>query len=102
MGVIIASERSAQFVALNQYLKHAGISLKLSVRVQQSARNAYNERKRNTPEEDVELMTLLSDRLRMEIHYEMHSPLVTCHPFFFLYNRAVPGALRHLCHKALT
>jgi hypothetical protein len=100
--VIIASERSAQFAALHRYLKDAGISLELSVRVQRSARNIYAERKRNTSEQDVELVAWISDRLRMEIHYEITSPLLTCHPFFNLYDKALSAGVRHICHKAIT
>jgi len=99
---IIASQRSAQFAALNRYLSDCMISSELAVRVQRNARHALRERKRNTPECDVELLALISDPLRAEIHYEVLSPLLVRHPFFSLYNKVNPSGLRHICHTSIS
>ncbi|CAE8584380.1 unnamed protein product [Polarella glacialis] len=68
---IIASQRSSQFAALNRYLSDCNISRLLSIRVQRNARHALKERKRNTPESKVELLQVISEPLRAEIHYEV-------------------------------
>jgi len=99
---IIASQKSAQFAALNRYLSDCMISSELAVRVQRNARHALRERKRNTPECDVELLALISDPLRAEIHYEVLSPLLVRHPFFSLYNKVNASGLRHICHTSIS
>lgn len=99
---IIASKRSTQFAALNRYLSDYGISRELAARVQRNARHALKEQKRHTPESSVELMTLISDPLRSEIHYEVYSPILTAHPFFHLYNYVNPAGVRHICHTAVS
>lgn len=97
---IIASRRSGQFAQLNRYLADCGISSRLSLRVQRNARHALRERKRKTQETSVELLQLISDTLRSEIHYEQLSPTLLRHPFFNLYNRVHPCGLRHICHTS--
>jgi len=99
---IIASQRSAQFAALNRYLSDCRISARLSMRVQRNARHALRERIRNTHESKVELLTLISEPLRSEIHYEVHSPMLMRHPFFFLYNRKNPAGIRQICHTTIS
>mmetsp|Transcript_27514 Transcript_27514/g.79072 ORF Transcript_27514/g.79072 Transcript_27514/m.79072 type:complete len:759 (+) Transcript_27514:64-2340(+) len=98
---IIASKRSSQFAALNRYLSDYGISRGLAGRVQNNARHALREQKRHTPESNVELMVLISDSLRSEIHYEVYSPVLTAHPFFCLYNKVNHVGVRHICHTAV-
>jgi len=98
---IIASKRSTQFAALSHYLSDYGISRELAARVHRNARHALQEQKRHIPESSVELMTLISDPLRSEIHYEVFSPILNTHPFFQLYSGVNPVGVRHVCHTAL-
>ncbi|CAK0849469.1 unnamed protein product [Prorocentrum cordatum] len=99
---IIAGKRSTQFAALNHYLSDAGISRELSARVVLNARHALREQKRLTPESSVELLQLISDPLRCEIHFEVFSPTLTVHPFFHLLNGVNPAGVRHVCHAAVS
>lgn len=98
---VIASQRSAQFAALNRYLSDCGISRRLAIRVQRNARHALKQGERNTPESKVELLQIISEPLRSEIHFEVHSPLLMKHPFFWIYSRVNPAAVRRLCHSAV-
>jgi len=98
---IIASQRSSQFASLNRYLSDSKISPTLSGRVQRNARHAFRERRNNQPEHSVALLALITDPLRAEIHYEVHSPILTRHPFFYLFNKKHPACVRHICHKAI-
>uniref|UniRef100_A0A7S2MMA8 Ion transport domain-containing protein n=1 Tax=Zooxanthella nutricula TaxID=1333877 RepID=A0A7S2MMA8_9DINO len=99
---MIASQRSQQFAALNRYLSDCGISTRLCMRVQRNARHALRERMRNIPESKVELLHLISDPLRSEIHYEVYSPTLLRHPFFFLYNKINPAGVRQICHTTVS
>jgi len=98
---VIASKRSKAFVSLNRFLHDYGISRELASRVQRNARHALREQNRYTPEGSVELMALISDPLRVEIHYEVYSPVLMTHPFFHLYNMVNPVAVRNICHSAV-
>merc|ERR1712012_535655 len=98
---IIASKRATQFAALNRYLSDYGISHGLASRVQQNAYHALTEQKRHIPENNVELMALISDPLRSEMHYEVYAPILTGHPFFCLYNKVNHVGVRHICHTAV-
>jgi len=40
------------------------------------------EQKRSTPESDIELLALISQPLRVELHYEIYSRTLTAHPLF--------------------
>lgn len=98
---LIASKTSHQFSALNRYLSDYGISRELSLRVHQNARFALKEQTQHTPERNVELMALISEPLRSEIHYEMYEPVLEEHPFFYLHNTVNPISIRHICHTAV-
>ncbi|CAK0868107.1 unnamed protein product [Prorocentrum cordatum] len=98
----IAGKRSTQFAALNHYLSDAGISRELSARVVLNARHALREQKRHTPESSVELLQLISDPLRSEIHFEVFSPMLVVHPFFHLLNGVNPASVRHVCHASVS
>uniref|UniRef100_A0A7S1AEY5 Cyclic nucleotide-binding domain-containing protein n=1 Tax=Noctiluca scintillans TaxID=2966 RepID=A0A7S1AEY5_NOCSC len=99
---IIASRRSTQFASLNRYLADYGISPELKLRVQRNARHALKEQSWNIPETSVELLLLISEPLRTEIHYEVHAPVLTMHPFFRLYNSVNPSGVRHICHNVIS
>lgn len=98
---MLASQRSAQFAALDRYLSDNGVSRELAVRVQLNARHALREQFRKTPESSVELLKLISGPLRAEIHYETHLPVLAAHPFLRLYNSRHAVSIRHVCHKAV-
>ena len=77
----IASRRSTQFASLNCYLADCGISPELQLRVLRNARHALKEQSWNTPETSVDLLLFISEPVRTEIHYEVHTPVLTKHTF---------------------
>jgi hypothetical protein len=99
---IIASQRSAQIAVLNNYLSDNGITRELALRVQRNAIHAMDEEKRNTPEEKVKLLTIISDQLRAEIHYELYVPDIKMHPCFGVLNDMYILCVRSLCHSSVS
>jgi len=83
-------------------LSEHGISSALAARVQRNAQHTIAEQKRNTPEKDVELLTVLSKPLRVELDYEVHSRVLKWHPFFRLYDSRNPVGMRQVCHAAVS
>eukprot|EP00929_Paragymnodinium_shiwhaense_P002731 TRINITY_DN10301_c0_g2_i1.p1 TRINITY_DN10301_c0_g2~~TRINITY_DN10301_c0_g2_i1.p1 ORF type:complete len:1140 (+),score=219.02 TRINITY_DN10301_c0_g2_i1:135-3554(+) len=98
---IVTARQSTQVTMLNQYLYDNGISTKVAMRVQKNVMYSLEQEKKNTPEDRIELLELVSEPLRVELHYEIHLPVVTQHPFFRCYNEANPAAVRRLCHGAI-
>jgi len=99
---LLAGRGTEQLSVLNRYLVHNGISGRLAARVYRSVLHAMAEQKRHTPESQVELLPLLSEPLRIELHYEVHGPVLQFHPFFKRYNEMNPAAMRQICHQAVS
>lgn len=98
---ILSAASTRQLTQLHRYLQDHRISATLATRVQQAAQHFIQEQKRNTPESSVELLTVLSQPLRVELAYEVHGPVLQWHPFFRVYNKMSPAGLRQICHAAV-
>jgi hypothetical protein len=98
---VITSTLAGQNLQLRRYLADNGISNSLSMRVRRNAQHAVDERKKQAPEESIELLQLVSEPLRVELHFELRGPFLLSHPFFENYEEVNPAGLRELCHSAL-
>jgi len=99
---IVTAHQSTMISMLNQYLRDNSISRNVATRVQRNALHAFHELKKNTPEHQIELLALVSEPLRVELHYEIFRPILTFHPFFRCYNDGNPLATRKVCHEAIS
>lgn len=97
---LLGSHQAQQLSVLRKYLAQNGISTKLAMRVKRNAQQALREQQRFMPESSVNLLTMVSDPLRVEIHLEMYSKHLTIHPFFRSYAEKCPMAMRKVCHYA--
>lgn len=98
---LLTSKEAARFQALRQYMSDNHITAKLHVRVQRNAEHALAEKRRNIAEADVELLRLISEPLRVELHFQVYAPVLTEHPFFSKYCQDNPAAMMHICHSAV-
>lgn len=99
---LIGNHQTQQLAVLRQYMLQNGISRTLAIRVQRSAHRAMMESQRVMPETSVELMSVVSEALRVEIHFEMRAPKFVYHPFFFYYIDQCPQVMRRVCHSAMS
>jgi len=99
---IIASHQSRQLSVLRRYLSQNGISDRLAMRVQRNAQHAISEQQRLMPEHSVDLLAVVSEPLRVELHFEMHSPLLSVHPFFLRYCDECPQVMKKVCHVCMS
>lgn len=99
---IIGSTQTTQLTVLRRYLTQNGISKSLSLRVQRNAQHSMAERQTAMPEAAVELINVVSEPLRVELHYEMYSKVVGIHPFFRRYMAECPHVMRKVCHGAVS
>merc|ERR1719316_741311 len=98
---MISGSKTAMFAALRQYLCDNSISRKLVGRINRNAHHAFEEYQRTTPEAEIELLQLVSEPLRVELHFELYGPTLNLNPFFQRYEEANPAAVRRVCHSAV-
>eukprot|EP00928_Gymnodinium_smaydae_P017744 TRINITY_DN16786_c0_g1_i4.p1 TRINITY_DN16786_c0_g1~~TRINITY_DN16786_c0_g1_i4.p1 ORF type:complete len:1004 (-),score=157.35 TRINITY_DN16786_c0_g1_i4:245-3211(-) len=98
---LLTSQQSTQIAKLKRYLADHGISRTLALRVQRNAQHAMVLHERNMSEASVELLKIVSEPLRVELHYEVHSVTLMMHPFFDAYSTVNPMGLRKVCHAAV-
>lgn len=96
----MSSHQAQQLSILRRYLRQHRISSKLGLRVQRSAVSALEERQRFMPEENVQLLRLVSEPLCVAIDTQIYTPLLSVHPFFKAYVTHVPQVMRKVCHSA--
>merc|ERR1719346_250233 len=69
-SIVMKQERSVQMSALRQFLSQHSISQELATSVQQQVTTRQKHKKALTVE-DVPALSMLSLRLRMDVHYEL-------------------------------
>lgn len=93
--------KTKQFKVLRWYLKDNDISRILQIRIQKYLQHVVLRAKSHVPENQVELLGMLSKPLRMELRYTIVWPVFTSHAFFFRFEQASLQATRQLCSKAV-
>lgn len=96
---MITAQEAKNTAALRTYLIDNEISSRLAIRVQRHAQDAAILEKKNTPESSIKLLELLSEPLRVELHYEIYEPVLKAHPFFEKLNNFDRQAFRRICHS---
>ena len=97
----LESAEAIMFSKLEDFMQSRKFSFYLTVRVRRYLEQRLAE-KRSKPEEgDIILLERLSEPLKMEVHFEMHSPTLTKHALFFAYSRLNEPAVMKLCHSAV-
>lgn len=96
------SKQTSQMAALRRYLCDQQISTSLAVRVQRNAQHVIVERKRNMPESSVDLLGMISESLRAEVHFEVYWKTIKEHLLFNCYCEINLTAMRKVCHTAIS
>jgi len=100
--MMVAGRHTSQLSTLRRYLFDHNISISLSVRMQRNGQHHLLEQKRNVPEDNVELLKVISEPLKVELHYELYSPALKFHPFFENFNDMNTAGLGMICHNGVT
>mmetsp|Transcript_78769 Transcript_78769/g.197927 ORF Transcript_78769/g.197927 Transcript_78769/m.197927 type:complete len:773 (+) Transcript_78769:106-2424(+) len=96
---IISGTRARQFSMLRKYLKQNSISSNLVLRMQRSARNALSA---DLTADLIELLPIVPEPLRAEMHFEMYSVALRNNDFFTWCISDSPQVVRRICHYAMT
>lgn len=99
---IISNKQSRQTQQLRRFLHQNGISGKTALRIQRNAQHALAEQERFMPELDVELLKMVSEPMRLELHFEMYREVFNTHLFFGRYREECPAVIRQICHQAFS
>lgn len=78
----IQNDGSRQFWLLRRYMRDWGVSKRTRLRIQRYCEYAYKRQKQRVQEQDVALLSLLSDPLREEVKYETFAAHLFVHPLF--------------------
>lgn len=98
---ILASMQSTQLASLRRFISDNAVSASLAMRLQCNAQHALREQKRRIPECNIELLALVSESLRVELHYELRAPVLLVHGFFDAYKNVNAGGIQKVCHEAI-
>jgi len=96
---IIGGTRSRQLAMLRKYLKQNAISSNLALRMQRSAQHALSA---DLTADLIELLPVVSESLRAEMHFEMYSVALRSHSFFAWCISDCPQVVRRFCHYAMS
>jgi len=94
---IIGGSQARQLATLRKYLVQNSISKNLSLRVQRSAKHAISG---DLSPDAVDLLGVVSEQLRLEMHFEMYSELFRSHRFFDQCVEVCAQVMRRICHQA--
>jgi hypothetical protein len=97
----VSRKRSGLFAALHRFLTEHNVSAELRIRLNRNALFTFNQQKLHIQEKDVEILGNVSEALKAELHYEIHSPRVMAHPFLQVFNRLQMRAIQNLCDTAV-
>lgn len=95
------SECAKQLLQFQRFIRFHKISTKLAVRMRRHLEHRLLRTDRHIDEKDVECVCLLSEPLRMELHLEVHSPILQLHPFFRMYSEENQQAMKRVCHSCV-
>mmetsp|Transcript_63245 Transcript_63245/g.150853 ORF Transcript_63245/g.150853 Transcript_63245/m.150853 type:complete len:851 (-) Transcript_63245:131-2683(-) len=95
---MIEGAQSRNMAILRKYLAQNSISRNLALRVQRSAKHALLG---DLTDDMVELLAIVSEPLRVEMHFEMYAKAFFLHPFFSCYLPEYPQEARRLCRWAM-
>jgi len=99
---IVSTRRKTMSTNLDRWLNKENVSFELSAKVQRSARKHLDDKEKNLPEHSIDMLKLISDPLRVELHLEINSPALFRHPFFRCYAVSNPGVVKKLCHTGMS
>jgi hypothetical protein len=96
---IIGGSGARQMATLKKYLNQNKIPKNLIKRLCRSAKHAISG---DLQPDSVDLLHVVSEPLRIEMHYEMYSRVVNVHPFFQDFLFQGNQTMRRICHTCMS
>merc|ERR1719329_512580 len=99
---LMSSHQSQQLALLRKYLSQNKVSKRLAMRCTRNATHALQENQRYMSEDSVVLLAMVSEPLRVELHFELYQVELAVHPFFRRYVEECPQVTSKVCHMAMS
>lgn len=96
---IIGGAGARKMSTLRKYLNQNRVPSNLAMRVCRSAKHAISG---DLTPESVELLSVVSEPLKVEMHQSMYGQILAAHPFFQDYFVEGPQVMRRVCHMAMS
>lgn len=97
------SEKDAkQFWMLRRFLRHKQISFELSLRIRNFLDFEVSSRRGTVEIGEVDILKYLSNQMRSELLFELHSVLLLFHPLFSYMKDENLELVQTLCHSAIS
>lgn len=96
---IIGGAGARKMAVLRKYLNQNHVPSNLAKRVCRSAKHAISG---DLTPESVELLSVVSEPLKVEMHFQMYAHVLAAHPFFQDYLAEGPQVMRRVCHMAMS
>jgi hypothetical protein len=96
---IIGGSGARQMATLKKYLNQNKIPKNLIKRLCRSAKHAISG---DLQADSVELLHVISEPLKVEMHYEMYSRILACHPFFLDFLNRGNQVMRRITHSCMS
>lgn len=96
---IIGGSGARQMATLKKYLNQNKIPKNLIKRLCRSAKHAISG---DLQPDSVDLLHVVSEPLRIEMHFQMYSKMLNCHPFFADFLSEGYQVMRRVCHVCMS
>mmetsp|Transcript_127126 Transcript_127126/g.353972 ORF Transcript_127126/g.353972 Transcript_127126/m.353972 type:complete len:730 (+) Transcript_127126:145-2334(+) len=98
---LLTVEHAAKMNELREFLAEAKISRRLVLRILRNAQHSMKEAERNMPESSIQLFSLISTPLKMEMHFEQYVHVLAAHKLFKVLADNAPLAMKYVCHTCI-
>jgi len=95
---IIGGSGARQLATLKRYLKQNNVSKVITKRVCRNAKHAISG---DLTPESVELLSVISEPLKVELAFDMYSQVLMWHPFFLDLLQENSPIMRPICHRCM-
>jgi len=99
---IVTAQQISRMADLKQFLFDNQISRRVALSVQRNAQHALTQEKRHVAAESIELLSMISEPLQVELHFEMYMPKFCSNPFMARFGEVYPTQMREICHTAVS
>lgn len=87
---------------VRRYITENKVPLELGNRIYSYVRQHGQSQRKRVHETDVAAFGGMPDSLRIDLHTEVYSPLLTQHPFFYYLNTIDVETVKSICHTAMS
>jgi len=98
----VNKQATRQAENVRKYIHDNKLSLDLGNRIVSFARRAKNSSRRRVHESEIEIFQVLPQSLKIQVHWEVYSPILHPHPLFYNFADVGDAVLLEICNTAMS